>query len=749
MSTSVKSAALSPLTAVLERIGDGVLALDADWHITFVNDTAAAVFGRTRESLLGKHVWEEFPEGVGTEFEQAYSEAFRTQTPGRFELLSTVRGQWFEVNVHPAPSGLSVLFRDITAQHETRQQLAQSEQRYRSLFEQNADAVFTLDTEGRFTGANAACESLTGYAPGEKQGMFYLDMVVPECREITLALYSQALAGRAGREEITLLHKSGRRVQADVSKTPILIDGAVVGVHGIAKDITEQRAAEQALRDSEVLMRTVAEASPVAMAITRWQDSQILYANRHVSGLFGLDAAQTLTNRQTRDLYVRPEDRLRLLRALSETDLIQNQQFELRGADGRAFWVHGSFQRMSYRGEDAIFSVFHDVSEGRRQLDEARAQADRDPLTGLLNHRAFHARLEAAAHLVEADTRAQTTLAVAVLDLDNFKFFNDAYGHAVGDGVLRQVAQGLRRVCREDDVLARFGGDEFALLMLRARPGTTSQNLAFRLEADLAALGIAHRPEGSEGLIPISVSAGVALFPDEAATRLEAVQLADDRLMRAKTGAERDGPAPALRRALRETVAGFPMLDALVAAVNNKDRYTRHHSEDVLTHSLSIARALGLDSQTQRDLEVAALLHDVGKIGVPDYILRKPGPLTAEQFEAVKQHPQMGVVIVAAVPGLEATLDAVHYHHERWDGGGYPAGLTGEAVPLSARIMAVADAYSALTTDRPYRKGMSAAEARQVLQNGAGTQWDPACVAAFLAADQPVSPSDPIVPCAS
>ena len=735
MSTPVKSANLLPLTAALERIGDGVLALDTDWHITFVNDKAAEVFGRTRQSLIGKHVWEEFPEGVGTEFELAYSEAFRTQTPGRFELFSPVHDQWFEVNIHPAPSGLTVLFRDVTAQRETRRRLAESEQRYRSLFEKNVDAVFALDVHGYFTETNAACELLTGYAPGEKQGLFYLDMVAPECQEVTLALYSRVLAGQAGREEITLLHKSGRRVQADISKTPILVDGEVVGVHGIAKDITEQRAAEQALRDSEVLMRTVAEASPVAMAITRWQDSQILYANRHVASLFGLDAAEALTDRQARDLYVRPEDRERLLRALSQTDLIQDQQFELRGADGRTFWVHGSFQRMSYRGEDAIFSVYHDVSEGRRQLDEAREQADRDPLTGLLNHRAFHARLEAAAHLVEADTQAQTTLAVAVLDLDNFKFFNDAYGHAVGDGVLRQVADGLRRACREDDVLARFGGDEFALLMLRARPGTTSEALAFRLEADLAAAGIAHRPEGSDGLIPISVSAGVALFPDEAATRLEAIQLADDRLLRAKTGAERDGPAPALRRTLRETVAGFPMLDALVAAVNNKDRYTRHHSEDVLTHSLTIARALGLDAQTQRGLEVAALLHDVGKIGVPDHILRKPGPLSAEQFEAVKQHPRMGVVIVSAVPGLEATLDAVHYHHERWDGGGYPDGLVGEAIPLTARVMAVADAYSAMTTDRPYRKGMSAAEARQILQDGAGAQWDPACVAAFLAAD--------------
>lgn len=206
------------------------------------------------------------------------------------------------------------------------------------------------------------------------------------------------------------------------------------------------------------------------------------------------------------------------------------------------------------------------------------------------------------------------------------------------------------------------------------------------------------------------------------------VQLADDRLMRAKTGARRDGPVPALR----ESIAGFPMLDALLTSVDAKDRHTRRHSEDVLSYSLVIARALGLDTSAQHEIEVAALLHDVGKIGVPDHILRKPGPLTEDEFEAIKQHPRMGVVIVAAVSGLEATLGAIGHRHERWDGGGYPDGLAGDAIPLFARLMAVADAYSAMTTDRPYRKGMAPAQARSILRDGAGTQWDPACVAAFL-----------------
>jgi HD-GYP domain-containing protein (c-di-GMP phosphodiesterase class II) len=203
-----------------------------------------------------------------------------------------------------------------------------------------------------------------------------------------------------------------------------------------------------------------------------------------------------------------------------------------------------------------------------------------------------------------------------------------------------------------------------------------------------------------------------------------------------KSGGDAQGDSERLRTAMGRSVEGFSMLDALVAAVDNKDRYTRRHSEDVLAYSLQVAEALGLDEATRHTVAVAALLHDVGKIGVPDAILRKPGTLTDDEFEAVKQHPMMGAIMVGAVPGFEGTLDAVRHHHERWDGGGYPFGLAGEAIPLLARLMAVADAFSAMTTDRPYRKGMGVAKARAVLEGGAGSQWDPECVRALLESDR-------------
>lgn len=167
------------------------------------------------------------------------------------------------------------------------------------------------------------------------------------------------------------------------------------------------------------------------------------------------------------------------------------------------------------------------------------------------------------------------------------------------------------------------------------------------------------------------------------------------------------------------------MLDALVVAVDNKDRYTKRHSEDVMRYSLQLATALGLSEKQREVIAAAALLHDVGKIGVPDAILRKPGKLTDDEYKIIQNHPTMGAAIVGAVPALTDTLDGILYHHERWDGAGYPAGLAGEAIPLLGRLMAVADAYSAMTTDRPYRQGMSPGRAQQILREGAGSQCPP------------------------
>ncbi len=368
-----------------------------------------------------------------------------------------------------------------------------------------------------------------------------------------------------------------------------------------------------------------------------------------------------------------------------------------------------------------------------RQYRAAQEAADRDPVTGLWNHRAIHQHLDDA-----LEAARESGLTVLLADLDNFQIFNNTYGHPAGDDILRRVAQALTEECAAEcgagSRVARYGGDEFLLVLPAGLGVPEAVALAARLRDRLAREDFRRAPEDRP--VPLCLSFGVAAFPQDSRNRHELLDTAHANLEAAKNSEERIVGLSESQRDNRALRAGgaFRTLDALVAAVDNKDRYTRRHSEDVAAYSLWIGEELGMDAEALRLLRIGGLLHDVGKIGVPDTILRKPGRLTPEEYDAMKQHPQLGAYIVGGVPGMSEILDCVRHHHERWDGGGYPGALAGTAIPLQARVMAVADAFSAMTTDRPYRRGMSWEIALAEVRGGIGTQFDPAAAEAFLCA---------------
>jgi diguanylate cyclase (GGDEF)-like protein len=324
-----------------------------------------------------------------------------------------------------------------------------------------------------------------------------------------------------------------------------------------------------------------------------------------------------------------------------------------------------------------------------------------DPLTKCLNRRGLRERADAElAHSL----RHGTPFSVLVLDLDNFKQVNDSRGHSTGDAVLCRVVDCLGEVVRPSDAVGRLGGDEFAVLLPETSE-TEAAAVAARVTDALAADA------------PCSI--GVASFPLDGNDLDSLLREADTRLYASRNG--RGGRAVAHGERLSWATA-------LAEAVDMRMDTSHEHSRAVAGYAVTIAAELDWDDEALGLLHLAGMLHDVGKVAVPDGILRKPGPLTEVEFDEVRRHSTIGADLVARVEGLDPIVPWIRHSHEHFDGTGYPSGLRGEDIPLAARILLVADAFDAMTSDRPYRDALSHEEALRELEAHAGGQFDPRCV---------------------
>ncbi len=352
------------------------------------------------------------------------------------------------------------------------------------------------------------------------------------------------------------------------------------------------------------------------------------------------------------------------------------------------------------------------------ELERLRGAALTDSLTQLPNHRAFHERLDAQLRL--------GPVALVAVDLDGLKRVNDTAGHQAGDEVIRALADGLRRTVQPEHVPCRIGGDEFAVII----PGGAAIDGFYLAQSLREALRLP-----VDGAPVVTATAGIAEV-DRGGDKDGLIHRADMALIEAKRvhrGALVYSPdlEPALAADLDAAQHHVTTLaSALARAVDAKDAYTHSHCETVAELCTLIATRLGMAPDRVAKVRLAGLLHDVGKIGISDAILQKPGPLTDEEFAVMRTHPGLGAHIVSAAE-LDEEAEWIRHHHERPDGQGYPDGLRGDELPIESRIIMVADAFEAMTADRPYRDARSTSAALEELHRHAGTQFDEECLHAL------------------
>jgi len=368
------------------------------------------------------------------------------------------------------------------------------------------------------------------------------------------------------------------------------------------------------------------------------------------------------------------------------------------------------------------------IVENAQLYSQAMTWAITDGLTRLYNHRHMHECLDKE---IARDERFGTNFAVIMLDVDFFKTYNDTYGHLAGDEVLASISRCIQNSIRNIDIPFRYGGEEFAVLL----PETDAEGayrVAERIREKI-------QEKGFKGRASVTASLGVASWPTDGLTKEQLLLSADRALYAAKeTGRNRTcGPndfkpkVVTIGSATETQRIAISMIFALAATVDAKDHYTYGHSRKVSQYAVAMAQVMNLPPDKISMIRTAGLLHDIGKIGIPDSILNKDGALDEQEWRQIKRHPEMGVEILRYVAELSNSLPIILNHHEHYDGSGYPTGLKGQDIPIEARLLSVADAYDAMTSLRPYHNQRSTQEAIEELERCAGTTFDPELVEIF------------------
>lgn len=575
-----------------------------------------------------------------------------------------------------------------------------------SIVQNAAEGILIADQAGYIIFANPALEDMLGYHPSEMIGKNWMIYVPPDMKKRALRADQERTKGKSERYELALLHKDGTPVPLQISASPRYDqpNGNYIGSLAVMTNISALQKAEKAIRESEVKYRLIFERSPLGFLHFN-REGIITNCNANFVEIVGSSYKKLIGV----NLLLLPDQGIvRAVKKALEGEIATYEDNYSSVTANKVTPVRAIFApiKSSDDGNSQVsggIGIIEDITERKKAEEKVVHMSLHDQLTDLYNRHFLEAELK------RLDTERQLPFSIVMADVNGLKLVNDTYGHLVGDQLLCRAADIIKRNSRNEDIVARWGGDEFIILLPRT-DHQVAEHFTRRIRESCAGEDVED--------FPVSIALGAATRTTMAVSLKTTLKKAEDNMYEQKLTESRS--------------TKNAVLTALLNTLAAKSFETEAHTHNMQDIAIKIARVLNLPESEINRLILLITLHDIGKINIPEEILTKREPLTEEEWLKMRKHPETGYRIALATEEFAHVAEDILCHHERYDGKGYPRGLSGEKIPLLARIAAIADAYEVMRNGRPYKEAMPLSEIKQEFRVCSGTQFDPALVNILL-----------------
>ncbi len=669
----------------------------SDYLFLAVNPAFEQIIGKKASEIIGRTVTEVLP-GIEPYWVETYGRVALTGESVQFENYDAVTGKYFRVIAYqPAPMQFACTFSDDTKRIRAEKELFRTLARLRGLLDNSNSPIIVFDDKGIISEMSAAAEKITGLPRNEARGRNMDQLGLSFILERARQLAEDPAAARQIIENIDIFEFEGENRSYESRLFTIDTNHENERLFGyLGIDVTARIMAEKALKESEKKYSSYIENSPCAVVVVD-ENGDYIESNKAATSITGYSRDELLSM-NIRDITAAEsqDEAAHHFRSLLGTGKM-SVELKYIHKDGSIRWWTVDAVKIS---DDRFIGFSIDITD-RKQAEEDLINLSRlDYLTGIYNRRVFEDELR------RVDEAKLLPLSVIIGDINGVKFINDTFGHSAGDKHIVEIAKILRDCCREDDILARIGGDEFSILMPFTDNDTASEVLqkiqTALTEFDAANAGDTYRH---------SVSLGCATKVSADEDMKDIIKIAEGYMYQ--------------RKLLEHNSIHSTIVASIKATMFEKSHETEEHAQRLVSLSKAVGTMLGLSQAELDKLELLASLHDIGKVGIRDEVLTKPGKLNEMEWAEIKRHPEIGYRIAKTSSELAPIAEGILCHHERWDGLGYPQGLCGESIPLISRIVSIVDAYDAMTNDRPYRKALDRETAVEQIKQNAGTQFDP------------------------